>query len=76
MAQTIIFSWLFGSHDNVAHLFLHCSDLIHIRNSMWKPQVRYLTCADPENFLEGGGGGVTFRQGWVQLHTSGFVINL
>ena len=23
---------------------------------MWKPQVRYLTCADPENFLEGGGG--------------------
>ena len=21
---------------------------------MWKPQVRYLTCADPENFLEGG----------------------
>ena len=20
---------------------------------MWKPQVRYLTCADPENFLEG-----------------------
>ena len=22
---------------------------------MWKPQVRYLTCADPENFLEGGG---------------------
>ena len=24
---------------------------------MWKPQVRYLTCADPENFLEVGGGG-------------------
>ena len=24
---------------------------------MWKPQVRYLTCADPENFLEGGGEG-------------------
>ena len=24
---------------------------------MLKPQVRYLTCADPENFLEGGGGG-------------------
>ena len=22
---------------------------------MWKPQGRYLTCADPENFLEGGG---------------------
>ena len=22
---------------------------------MWKPQVRYLTCTDPENFLEGGG---------------------
>ena len=22
---------------------------------MWIPQVRYLTCADPENFLEGGG---------------------
>ena len=47
---------------------------------MWKPQVRYLTCADPENFLEGGGGGggggVTFRPGWVQLHTSGVVINL
>ena len=41
---------------------------------MWKPQVRYLTCADPENFLEGGG--VTFRPGWVQLHTSGVVINL
>ena len=39
---------------------------------MWKPQVRYLTCADPENFLEG----VTFRPGWVQLHTSGVVINL
>ena len=46
---------------------------------MWKPQVHYLTCADPENFLEGwggGGGGVTFRPGWVQLHTSGVVINL
>ena len=42
---------------------------------MWKPQVRYLTCADPENFLEGGGG-VTIRPGWVQLHTSGVVINL
>ena len=42
---------------------------------MWKPQVRYLTCADPENFLDGGGG-VTFRPGWVQLHTSGVVINL
>ena len=42
---------------------------------IWKPQVRYLTCADPENFLEGGGG-VTFRPGWVQLHTSGVVINL
>ena len=40
---------------------------------MWKPQVRYLTCADPENFLERG---VTFRPGWVQLHTSGVVINL
>ena len=40
---------------------------------MWKPQVRYLTCADPENFLEGG---VTFRPGWVQLHTSGVVINI
>ena len=24
----------------------------------------------------GGGGGVTFRPGWVQLHTSGVVINL
>ena len=23
-----------------------------------------------------GGGGVTFRPGWVQLHTSGVVINL
>ena len=47
---------------------------------MWKPQVRYLTCADPGNFLEGGGGGagggVTFRPVWVQLHTSGVVINL
>ena len=42
---------------------------------MWKLQVRYLTCADPENFLEGGGG-VTFGPGWVQLHTSGVVINL
>ena len=41
---------------------------------MWKPQVRYLTCADPENFLEGWG--VTFRPEWVQLHTSGVVINL
>ena len=41
---------------------------------MWKLQVRYLTCADPENFLEGGG--ITFRPGWVQLHTSGVVINL
>ena len=41
---------------------------------MWKPQVRYLTYADPENFLEGGG--VIFRPGWVQLHTSGVVINL
>ena len=39
---------------------------------MWKPQVRYLACADPENFLEG----VTFRPGLVQLHTSGVVINL
>ena len=29
MVQTIIFSWLFGSHDNLAHLFLHCSDLSH-----------------------------------------------
>ena len=38
---------------------------------MWKPQVRYLTCADPENFLEGGGGSPS-----VQLHTSGVVINL
>ena len=43
---------------------------------MWKPQVHHLTCSDPENFLEGGGGGVTFRPGWVQLHTSGVVINL
>ena len=44
---------------------------------MWKPQGRYLTSADPENFLNGGGGGgVTFRPGWVQLHTSGVVINL
>ena len=36
MVQTIIFSWLFGSHDNVAHLFLHCSDLIFIRNTSCK----------------------------------------
>ena len=43
---------------------------------MWKPHVRYLTCADPENFLEGWGVGVTFRPGWVRLHTSGVVINL
>ena len=45
---------------------------------MWKPQVRYLTCADTENFLDGGGGGcgVTFKPGWFQLHTSGVVINL
>ena len=41
---------------------------------MWKPQVRYLTCADPENFSRGGG--VTFRPGWVQLLTSGVVKNL
>ena len=41
---------------------------------MWKPQVRYSTCADPENFLDLGG--VTFRPVWVQLHTSGVVINL
>ena len=34
-----------------------------------------LTCADPEKFLEWGGG-VTFRPGGVQLHTSGVVINL
>ena len=27
------------------------------------PQVRYLTCADPENFLEGGGGGSSSDQG-------------
>ena len=33
-----------------------------------------MTRADPENFLEGGG--VTFRPGWVQLHTSGVTINL
>ena len=41
---------------------------------MWKPQVRYLTCADPENFFEGWG--VTFSTGRVKLHTSGVVINL
>ena len=40
---------------------------------MWKPQVRYLTCADPENFLEAGGH---LQTRWVQLHTSGVVINL
>ena len=40
---------------------------------MWKPQVCYLTCADPENFLDGG---ITFRPGLVQLHASGVVINL
>ena len=39
-----------------------------------KPRVRYLTGVDPETFLEGGG--VVFRPGWVQLHTSGGVINL
>ena len=27
-------------------------------------------------FSRRGGGGVTFRPGWVQLHTSGVVINL
>ena len=27
-------------------------------------------------FSRGGGGGVTFRPGWIQLHTSGVVINL
>ena len=27
-------------------------------------------------FSRGGGGGVTLRPGWVQLHTSGVVINL
>ena len=36
MVQTIIFSWLFGSHDNVAYLFLHSSDLIIIRNTSCK----------------------------------------
>ena len=41
---------------------------------MWKPQVRYLTRTDPENILERWG--VTFRPGWVQLRTSGVVINL
>ena len=40
---------------------------------MWKPQVRYLTCAYPEIFSRGGGG-VTFRPGWVQLHSSGVVV--
>ena len=30
---------------------------------MWKPQVSYLTCADPENFLEGGGGHLQTRLG-------------
>ena len=36
MVQTITFSWLFGSHDNVAQLFLNCSDLIHTRNTSYK----------------------------------------
>ena len=43
---------------------------------MCKPQVRYLTCADPELEIFSRGGGVTFRPGWGQLHTSGVVINL
>ena len=41
---------------------------------MWKPQVRYLTCVDPENFLEGGGGHLQTRVG--PAYTSGVVINL
>ena len=30
---------------------------------MWKPQVLHLTCTDPENFLEGGGGHLQTRVG-------------
>ena len=42
---------------------------------MWKPQVRYLTFEDPENFLEGGGGASPSDQGGSNF-TSGVVINL
>ena len=42
---------------------------------MWNPQVRYLTCADPENFLEGWGGASPSDQGGSSF-TSGVVINL
>ena len=42
---------------------------------MSKPQVRYFTCADPENVIEGGGS-PSDQGGGVQLHTSGVVINL
>ena len=41
---------------------------------MWKPQVRDLTCADPENFLEGGGASPSDQGG--SSFTSGVVINL
>ena len=73
MVQTIIFSWLFGSHDNVAHLFLHGSDLIIIRNM---ETAGSLFDMHRSRIFSRGGGGVTFRPGWVQLHTSGVVINL
>ena len=53
-----------------SHIAIYCMGVLS--KCMWKPLVRYLTCADPENFLEG----VTFSPGWVQFHTSGVVINL
>ena len=42
---------------------------------MWKPQVRYLTCADQENFLDEGRGASPSDQGGSSF-TSGVVINL
>ena len=104
MVQIIIFSWLFGSHDNVAHLLLHCThDLClskHKKNiTICHLKINIFTAVTYRNILNGRvivmhvetagslfdmrrsrkfsrGGGVTFRPVWVQLHTSGVVINL
>ena len=38
MVQQLHLVWLFGAHDNLAQLFLHCSDLNHIRNTSYKHQ--------------------------------------
>ena len=75
MVQTIIFSWLFGSHEYVAHLFLYCSDLIIIRNTHVETAGSLFDMRRFRKFSRGGGG-VTFRPGWVQLHLSGVVITL